>query len=62
MFSPPKGKKKWQLYDGLEMLAIAMVVIILQHLNPINLLYTLNLHDVTCQLYLNKAGKKFLKK
>ena len=26
------------------------------------MIYTLNLHDVTCQLYLNKPGKKTPKK
>ena len=41
------------------MVAEAMVVIILQYRGyQINVLYTLNLHNVVCQLYLNKAGKK----
>ena len=40
-------------------IANAMVVIILQYVSvSINTLYTLNLHNVMYQLYLNKAGGK----
>ena len=37
---------------------LAMVVIILQYINVSNQhMFTLNLYNVICQLYLNKAGK-----
>ena len=39
-----------------EVLANAMVVIISQY--HIYILYTLYLHNVICQFYLSKAGKK----
>ena len=41
------------------MLPNAMVVIILQYINVSNKhLYILNLHNVICQLYLNKTREK----
>lgn len=40
----------------MEALANAMVVIIFQYISVSNLY--LNLYNVTCQLYLGKAGKK----
>ena len=45
----------------MEVFADAPVVIILQYISDqINRLYTLHLHSVICQLYLNNAGKKEL--
>lgn len=43
----------------MEVLANVMVVIILHYVYQINVLYTLNLHNDICQLYLSKAGKIF---
>lgn len=43
----------------MEILANVMVIIVLQYKgvsNQINTLYTLKLHNVVCQLYLNKDG------
>ena len=46
----------------MEVLAKAMVVIILQYISVSNQhVYTLNLHKVICQLYFNKAGKKIIR-
>ena len=42
----------------MQVLAKAMVVIILQYISLSNMLYTLSLHNVICQLYLNKPGGK----
>ena len=50
-------KKKWKLCEGIEVLTNPTVVIILQYMYQIITLYTLNLHNVICQLYLNKAEK-----
>lgn len=53
------SKKKCQLCDRIEVLANAVIVIILQYKNVSNhMLYTLNFYSVTSQLYLNKAGKR----
>ena len=41
----------------MELLANLMMVIILQYMYQIITMYTLNVHNVTCQLQLNKAGK-----
>lgn len=38
-------------------LANATVVFILQGRNQINMLYSLSLHNVICQLYSSKAGE-----
>ena len=47
----------------MEVFADAPVVIILQYISDqINRLYTLHLHSVICQLYLNKAGGKWAEK
>ena len=47
----------------IEMLADTMMVITLRSkLYQINTLYTLNLHNVTCQLYLNKINKQAKKR
>lgn len=51
--------KKWQLSDGMEALADAMVVIISQYINVSNQhVYILNLHNIICQSCLNKLVKK----
>lgn len=42
----------------MEVLANAMVVIILQYISVSNKLHTLNLHSVIYRLYLNKAREK----
>ena len=38
-----------------------IVVTVSLYIHPTITLYTLNLHNVMCQLYLNKAEKKSLK-
>ena len=42
----------------MDLLTNSMVVIILWYVCQIIILYTLNLHNVLCQLYLKKLGKK----
>ena len=42
----------------MDALANAMVAAILQWMYQINTLYTLNSHNIICQLHLNKAGGK----
>ena len=55
----PTTKKKWQLCDVIEVVANAVVVIILQYISASNH-HTVNLKltKLTCQIYLNKAGEK----
>ena len=42
----------------MDALANAMVAAISQWMYQINTLYTLNSHNIICQLHLNKAGGK----
>ena len=42
----------------MDLLANSMVVIILRYVCQIIIVYTLNLHNVLCRLYLKKPGKK----
>ena len=49
-----------EICDIMQVLANIVVVIILQYeVHWINMLYTLNLHNVSIQLYLSIAGKAF---
>ena len=54
-------RRKWRLREGMEMLANAMVIIILQYVHVSNqhIVY-LKLYNVTCQCYLKSWGKKDL--
>lgn len=42
----------------MDMLTNLIVVIILQYIYKIITLCTLNLHDITCQSWLNRVGRK----
>lgn len=46
----------------MDVLTNFIVIILLYiYVFQINTLYTLNLHNVICQLYLSKAGEKWIK-
>lgn len=47
-------KMKLKFCDLMEVLANSTVEIILKYINVSNHVYTLNLHNVLCQIYLNK--------
>ena len=49
---------QWLLCEGMDLLANLIMVIISQHIIYQIITYTLNLHNVICQLYLNKAGER----
>ena len=56
MLLPEKNQKV--ISEVMEMLINLIVVIISQYICVTNLtVYSLNLYNVICQLYLNKAGK-----
>ena len=52
-----KKKKKWQLPDTLQALANPVVEIIV-HQVSVNTLHSVHSHNVICQSFLNRAGKK----
>lgn len=51
-------KKNWSLCDVMQVLACSMVFIILQCKDQINRSYISDMHNIICQFYLNKTGKK----
>lgn len=57
MFSPQTTTKKWQLCAVMDVLPNITVVITSQYICRSNhhIVY-LNLHNIICRLYLNKAG------
>ena len=58
-----RKKKKWLLCDMTQVLVNALVVITLPYISVSNQrACTLNLCNVICQLYLDKAGKKITKR
>ena len=54
MFSPQKKNGTYVM----EVLANTMIIIILQYVSSQKTVHLENLHNVICQLYLNKARKK----